>query len=225
MTREKQKKSKPVSARSRVRLRPDRGSYDIEIAKKIIDEALVCHVAVNLDFGPAIIPTSIMRAGDDIVLHGSIHNRVIRTLLTGQETCICVTLLDSVVAGRSGFGCSMDYRCVVLYGMATEVTDRDEKERLVYALVDTIIPGHNVRAPKENELSETIFLKVPLKEFSVKIRDVGVLDVEEDYAGDMWAGRIPLSLSAGPVEDCPRLKPEISTPDYAKTYNRTQNKA
>jgi len=221
MTDTRRKAPRPSSGRSRVRLRPDRGSYDLDTAKRIIDEALICHVAVTLDSGPAIIPIAVMRDGEDVILHGSIHNRVLNALRRGQEACLCVTLVDSIVAGRSGFGCSMDYRCVILYGTTTEVTDRAEKERLVYALVDEIIPGHTVRPPKETELEETLFLRLPMKELSVKIRDAGVLDVEEDYAGDNWAGRIPLSLAAGPVENCPRLKSTIPTPSYAKTYRRT----
>ncbi|WP_158814335.1 pyridoxamine 5'-phosphate oxidase family protein [Methylocapsa sp. S129] len=206
--------------RTRVRRRAERGVYNREVVHKIIDEALLCHVGFVVDGQPRVIPTAIARIGEDVYIHGSPNNQMLTTLASGAPACLTITLVDSIVAGRSGFGCSMDYRSVVIFSSAEQVIDAGEKSRIIAAIVQDIIPSHVVRPPKEKELAATVILRFPLTEVSAKVRDVGVRDVEEDYELDSWAGVIPLRLSAQAVRDCPRLKPSVRTPSYAKDYKR-----
>lgn len=63
----------------------------------------------------------------------------------GLEVCITVTLLDGLVLARSGFHHSMNYRSVMAFGTAEPVTDEGEKERVLAAMVDHIIPGRNAQ--------------------------------------------------------------------------------
>lgn len=206
--------------KTQVRSRPARGAYDRETVHRIIDEALVAHIGFVVDGEPRVLPTAIVRIGEDVYVHGSAGNYMLTSLAAGAAACITVTLINSIVAGRSGFGCSMDYRSVVIFSRGQKVEDADEKERLVEAFVQHIIPGHRVRAPKPEEIAATVFLRFPLTEVSAKIRDVGNLDVEADYDLDLWAGVIPLRLTAGPGRSCPRLKPGIDVPTYALHYRR-----
>lgn len=206
--------------KTQVRRRPDRGNYDRAVVHKIIDEALVAHVAFVENGEPRVLPTTIVRIGEDVYIHGSPNNNLLSAIAAGAPACIEMTLVDSIVAGRSGFGCSMDYRSVVIYGRAEQVTEPDEKERIIDALVQDIIPGHIVRQPKRKELAATLVLRFPLIEVSAKIRDAGNIDVEEDYDLDLWAGVIPLRVAAGPGKGCPRLKAGIETPGYALNYKR-----
>lgn len=205
---------------TKLRLRPDRGTYDRQKVHAIIDEALVAHVGFIADGIPRVIPTSIFRIDEAVYIHGSQNNYLLKSLKDGSPACITITLVDSIVAGRSGFGCSMDYRSVMIFSTAEIINDPEVKEPLIAALVEDIIPGHIVRKPKAKEMAATLFLKFPINEVSAKIRDVGVLDVEGDYELDLWAGRIPLTLTAGAPESCPRLPEDIATPDYAKNYKR-----
>lgn len=206
--------------KTQVRRRPARGAYDRETVHRIIDEALVAHIGFVVDGEPRVLPTAIVRIGEDVYVHGSAGNYMLTSLAAGAAACITVTLINSIVAGRSGFGCSMDYRSVVIFSRGQKVEDADEKERLVEAFVQHIIPGHRVRAPKPEEIAATVFLRFPLTEVSAKIRDVGNLDVEADYDLDLWAGVIPLRLTAGPGRSCPRLTPGIDVPTYALHYRR-----
>jgi nitroimidazol reductase NimA-like FMN-containing flavoprotein (pyridoxamine 5'-phosphate oxidase superfamily) len=205
--------------KTRVRLRPDRGSYDRELVHAIIDEALVCHVGFVMEGEPCVIPTTILRIGEDVYLHGSQGNRMLAVLAEGAPACIAVTHIDGVVAGRSGFGCSLDYRSVVIYGTGEEVNGA-EKEAILDAVIQAVIPGHKVRRPKPSELGATLVLRFPLVEVSAKVRDCGVKDVEGDEVLDLWAGVIPLRVTAGPPKDDDHLKPNIKTPDYAIHYRR-----
>ncbi|TDR94585.1 pyridoxamine 5'-phosphate oxidase family protein [Enterovirga rhinocerotis] len=208
---------------TKLRLRPDRGTYDRAKVHAIIDEALVVHVGFVAGGLPRVIPTAVIRIDEDVYIHGSRNNYLLNSLEDGSPACLTITLVDSIVAGRSGFGCSMDYRSVMIFSKAEIVTDEAEKKRLVTAFVEDIIPGHVVREPKRKELGATHFLRFPILEVSAKIRDVGVLDVEGDYELDLWAGRIPLTLVAGEPQTCPRVPAGIDTPNYAKGYSRTSD--
>ncbi|MBJ3774057.1 pyridoxamine 5'-phosphate oxidase family protein [Acuticoccus mangrovi] len=206
--------------RTKLRLRPDRGHYDRELVHAIIDEALIAHVGAVVNGEPRVLPTAIVRIGEDVYIHGSQANGVLGALKDGAPATITVTLIDSIVAGRSGFGFSLDYRSVMIFSHGEAVTDPEEKRGLVQAFVNDLMPGHTVRPPKPKELAATLFLRFPIEEVSAKVRDVGVLDVEEDYGLDLWAGKIPVSLAFGAPEDCPRLAEGIATPDYAQNYAR-----
>ncbi|WP_138473362.1 pyridoxamine 5'-phosphate oxidase family protein [Poseidonocella sp. HB161398] len=204
-----------VTDLTKVRRRPERAIYDRDLVHSILDEALVAHIGFVDDAGvPRVIPTAFSRIGEDVVIHGSTRNLLMTTLAKGGRACITVTLIDSLVAGRSGFGCSMDYRSVVIYSSAEVVPD-SEKPDCLERIVQDIFPGHRIRDHRENELKATLVLRFPIREVSAKVRDAGCLDVEDDYASDRWAGRFPVSLEIGPAENCPRLGPEVVIPEIA----------
>lgn len=207
------------TARTTIRRRPDRGSYDRDLVHSIIDEALLCHVSVIIDGEPLVIPTSITRIDEDVYIHGSNKNRLITSIEGGARASIAVTHTDGVVVGRSGFGCSLEYRSVVIFGRASLVPS-DDKERVMNAVLQDIIPGYGGRRLKPSELAATRIIRFPLEEVSAKVRNHGVIDVEDDYQRDLWGGVIPLSLVAGePVSD-DRIRPGISIPEYARSYRR-----
>lgn len=206
--------------KTRIRLHPERAVYDREEMYRVIDEALVCHVGVAVGGAPRVIPTAIIRIGDFVYIHGSPANQLLVALQAGAPACITITLVDAIVAGRSGFGMSMDYRAVMIFATAEMVVDPEQKARLVAAFVEDICPGHQVRAPKAKEIAATMFLRFPLTEASLKVRNQGVLDPKEDIQLDTWSGVIPLQITAGPPRNCRELKPGIAVPDYARTYRR-----
>jgi hypothetical protein len=116
----------------------------------------------------------------------------------------------------------MNYRSVVLLGMATEVEDPAEKRAAFQALVEHVAPGRyaGVRAPTDDEITGTLVLRLPISEGSAKIRTGPPIDDEVDYTWPVWAGVIPLALQPGaPIPD-PRLDPEHSVPRYASAYAR-----
>ena len=54
--------------RTRVRRLPQRGHYDKNTIYPIIDEALYCHVGINVDDSPVVIPTIHARKNDILYL-------------------------------------------------------------------------------------------------------------------------------------------------------------
>jgi uncharacterized protein len=193
-----------VTDRTRVRRLPKRASYDVATIHAILDEALICHIGFAVEERPVVIPTIHWREGDRLYVHGSAASHMLRSLKDGVEACVTVTLLDGLVMARSAFHHSMNYRSVVVFGTATEVTDPEEKRRALERLVEHIAPGRSaeVRAPNESELRQTLVLSLPIEEASAKIRTGPPIDDDEDYALPVWAGVIPLRLERGePVTD------------------------
>lgn len=188
-----------VTERTRVRRLAKRGAYDRETIYAILDEAYVCHVGFSVDGTPVVIPTIHWRDGDRLYVHGSAASRMLRNLRQGVPACVTVTLVDGLVLARSAFHHSMNYRSVVLFGTAREVSEPDEKRRALDRLVEHIAPGRTaeVRPPNESELRQTLVLSLPIEEASAKIRTGGPVDDEEDYALPVWAGVIPLRIERG----------------------------
>ena len=184
--------------RTTVRRREQRGHYDRGTIDAILDEAIVCHVAVGDDDGPLVLPTGFVRVGDELILHGSAANHLLRLASDGRPLCVTVTLLDGLVLARSAFRHSMNYRSVVVFGRA-RVVDGEEKERALAAFVDHIVPGRSAdaRPPSPSELAATLVVAVPLDEASAKVRSGPPADAEEDMALDVWAGVVPLRLVRG----------------------------
>ncbi len=93
---------------------------------------------------------------------------------------------------------------------------------ILHALSEHILPGRwaDSRQPNERELKATSILRVPIEEFSAKVRQGPPIDDEEDYSFPTWAGVVPLEMIAGvPVND-PRLDPSRDVPSYIRPYSR-----
>ena len=211
-----------VTDRTRVRRLPKRGVFDREAIYSILDEGFICHVGFDVDGKPCVLPTGYARIGDRLVIHGSSASRMMRGLSSGIDVCITVTLLDGLVLARSAFHHSMNYRSVVVFGIATQVTAEDEKMEALHALTEHIVPGRwpDVRWPNALELKATTVLTLPIEEASAKIRTGDPIDDEEDYDMDTWAGVLPLATTPGPPVDDTRLKEGIPVPDHVSRYER-----
>jgi uncharacterized protein len=213
------------TTRTRVVREPDRGVYDRGAVYRILDEGFICHVGFIADGQPFVIPTSYGRDGDNLYVHGSAASRMLRNLDKGIPVCLTVTLLDGLVLARSIFNHSMNYRSVVVLGMATQVDDPAEKLEALRRLSEHILPGRWVqsRQPNERELKATFVLRLPIAEFSAKVRQGPPIDDEEDYAFQTWAGVVPLhTIAEAPIPDA-RCGTEIPVPVYAKKYSRKKS--
>jgi len=208
--------------RTRVVREAERAVYDREIAYQILDEAFLCHVGFNVNGQPFVIPTSFGRSGDNLYIHGSAASRMLRALDQGIPVCVTVTLLDGLVLARSIFNHSMNYRSVVILGTAILVTNPDEKLEALHLLSEHILPGRwqQSRLPNERELKATSVLRLPIEEFSAKVRQGPVVDDADDYSFPPGAGVIPLTTVPGaPITD-ERCDPQIPIPAYARQYSR-----
>jgi nitroimidazol reductase NimA-like FMN-containing flavoprotein (pyridoxamine 5'-phosphate oxidase superfamily) len=209
-----------ATPRTTVKRLPQRGAYDRATINAILDEALICHLGFVADGQPFVIPTIHARGGESVFIHGSQASRMLRVTRAGAVVCLTVTLIDGLVAARSAFHHSMNYRSVVILGTAVEVTEPAEKLAAMRTIVEHIIPGRwdEVRQPSEAELKQTTVLALPITEGSAKIRTGPALDDEADYSLPIWAGVVPLRLTPGaPIRD-ERCDPAIAIPSSITEY-------
>ncbi|GAC1619929.1 MAG: pyridoxamine 5'-phosphate oxidase family protein [Candidatus Acidiferrum sp.] len=210
--------------RTKVRRKPDRGSYDRELIYSILDEAFVCQAGFIVDGQPFVVPTNYVRVGDKLFLHGSTASRLMRTLGSGAPFCLSVTLLDGIVLSPTATGHSVNYRSVVVMARAEPIEDPAAKLAAMRDFVEYVIRGRwaDVRPPSEQELKGTMVLAVPLVEASAKVRTGFAVDDDKEYAGTAWTGVIPCKWQAGtPVPD-PRGNPDSVPPANVRNYKRPQ---
>lgn len=192
------------STRTRINRGKDRAVGDRRRLIAFLGEALVAHVGVAAGSHPVVIPTAYAvdvdgpDEGGSIYLHGSVAAGWL-TRAAGAEVCVTVTEVDGLVAARSGFHHSMNYRSAVVIGRARLVRDEAERERALAAIVDHMVPGRSatLRPATRKELAATAVLAVPLAEASMKARSGGPVDDPSDVAAGTWAGHVPLHRTAG----------------------------
>jgi nitroimidazol reductase NimA-like FMN-containing flavoprotein (pyridoxamine 5'-phosphate oxidase superfamily) len=136
--------------------------------------------------------------------------------------CVTVTLIDGLVLARSAFHHSINYRSVVIHGIAHEVTGEAGKQAALAALVDAVIPGRSaaVRGPSRKETAATTVLALDLEKVSLKTRTGPPSDDDADLELPYWAGVLPLRTVPGSPESAPDLAPSIATPAHVTDWTR-----
>jgi nitroimidazol reductase NimA-like FMN-containing flavoprotein (pyridoxamine 5'-phosphate oxidase superfamily) len=196
--------------RGRARAADDRAAlYDV------LDSALVCHLGVDVGH-PLVVPTAFGwdPAGPDrdgtLYVHGSVASRTV-TAAQGATICLTLTVVDGLVAARSAFHHSMNYRSAVILGVGRLVEDPAEKAHALDLVVDHMVPGRaaTLRASTRKELSATSVVAVSLHEASVKTRAGGPVDDAADVAPGTWAGHVPVRQVLDPAvsDDSTSVRP------------------
>ncbi|MFH9429756.1 pyridoxamine 5'-phosphate oxidase family protein [Streptomyces sp. NPDC017615] len=196
-----------------------RASYDREAVHAILDEGYLCHLGFVRDGAPVVLPTLYGRVGERLYVHGSTGSRPLRMTGAadpGLPVCLTVTHVDGLVLARSAFHHSINYRSVVVHGVAHEVTDPEERRIALDAVVDQVVPGRSAdsRPADRKELAATAVIRLDLEEVSAKVRTGGVNDEPEDLTLAYWAGVVPVHRTYGaPLADAD-LAPGTGLPDY-----------
>jgi nitroimidazol reductase NimA-like FMN-containing flavoprotein (pyridoxamine 5'-phosphate oxidase superfamily) len=198
------------SARTTVGRGRNRMVEDRTELHRLLEDALVAHLGVVVGGHPLVLPTAfaVDLEGPDrdgtLYVHGSVAAGWLRAA-TDTTVCVTVTELDGLVAARSAFHHSMNYRSAVVIGQARLVEDPEERQHALDLVVDHMIPGRSatLRASTRKELAATAVLAVPLHEASMKARAGGPVDDPEDVAAGTWAGHVPLRRVAAPAVTAP----------------------
>lgn len=188
--------------RTTPRRHPERATHDFDAIASVLDEALVAHVGFMQDGAPVVMPTVSWRMDDHLYFHFGAHSRFAKVLAGGAEVCVTVTLLDGLVLARSAFHHSVNFRSVMLFGVAELVEDEVHKRRSLDALVDHVVAGRSavVRAPDAKELDLTAVLRLPITEGTLKTRSGPPVDRPDDLALPVSAGIIGLTTVRGELE-------------------------
>ncbi len=221
MTEDQTTHSYPLSSRNQVKRRHDRGFYDHATVHSLLDASMLCHVSYVIDGQPYCTPTFFWREETRLYWHGSSASRMLRNQSEGERVCLTVAHLDSLVLARCGFNHSADYRAVMAFGTAYLVTDPEEKQRALVAMVDRFFPDRTagLRPSTTQEIKATSFIAMEIEQASAKIRSKGVADDEEDYELPIYAERIPVRTVLGAPEPCLRLRDGVERPASLHGYS------
>ena len=193
-----------IGKRNRVRQVREAAHYDRATVHAILDAGLTAHVAFCDDGRPVIVPMIYARDGETLYLHGARKARVVRLLERGGEATLNVTLIDGIVAARSAFNSSVNYRSVTVFGHPRLVDGEVEKIEAMRLISEHLMPGRwdELRPPHEREVKMTGVIALPIESASAKVTAGPPEDEDEDYALSVWAGVVPVrQLLAAPQRD------------------------
>jgi nitroimidazol reductase NimA-like FMN-containing flavoprotein (pyridoxamine 5'-phosphate oxidase superfamily) len=184
---------------------PERAVADRGIVDELLDSQLTCHVAFVVDGWPYAVPTVHARDGERLLIHGSTLSRMLGALAGGVPVCVTVTAIDGIVAARSAFNHSLNYRSAMVFGTATAIDEPAEKLRALRAIVDHVLPGRwtEVREPSATEMKATQIVWIPLDRATAKVRSGGSIDNPADRASRVWSGVVPIVTRLEPPTDVP----------------------
>lgn len=194
----------PIEERNKVVRGAKRAVYDREKVHQILDAGFLCHISYVVNGQPFVIPTAYAREGEKLYIHGSVKSKTMMESKKGMPICVCVTHLDGLVLARSAFHHSVNYRSVVVFGTARELSSDVDKAHALKMITESFLPGRwdEVRQPNQKELDITSVLEIDMESVSAKVRNGGPMDDKEDYDLDIWAGVLPVDTRyASPVDD------------------------
>lgn len=89
--------------------------------------------------------------------------------------CVTVTHLDGLVLARSAFHHSMNYRSVMVLGIAEEVVGAAAKRRALHRLSEHLLRGRwaDARKPTSRELRGTAVFSLAIDEASANLDSRG----------------------------------------------------
>ena len=213
----------PTRTRTTLTRLPEKRVADRAELDRLLDGTLLAHIGLTDSTGaPLVIPTGIARDGDSVLVHGSTGSGWMRRAADGHPVCVTVTELSGIVVARSTFESSMWYRCAVLFGSFTRL-DGDDMQRGLDVLADHLIPGRRaeVRPSRKRELVATMVLRMPIRDWSLKISHGWPEDEPDDIAADAWAGVVPFSdRHFGDPLPAPDLRPGIAIPPSVQAMAR-----
>lgn len=111
--------------------------------------------------------------------------------IIGQKVSFSVTHMDGLVLAPTAFDHSFNYRSVIGFSEAKEITNEEEKLEIFKIFTDRYIPGRiaDVGDPTPDQIRITKIVELSLAEAAIKIRDEDSGTSNFDHG--KWVGVIP----------------------------------
>jgi uncharacterized protein len=183
--------------RHRERARHDRAELDA-----VLDAGHhIGTLSTVFDGRPWVVPMLYGRAGDRILMHGSVGAGALRHVAAGAPAALCVMHMDGWVYGHTLFDSSANYRSAVVHGRLTALDGGDAVEALTL-VGDCLTPGRSAEVPfhTKKQLAATTALAMQITDgqWTVKVRDAGPGEPEPGEAvPGLWTGVLPIVTRYG----------------------------
>ena len=175
-----------------------RASYDDGAVQAILEAGMVAHVGFVAEGRPMVMPMAYAAGPGRLWLHGASKARIVR-LAHGAAMSATVTLVDGIVAARSGFHHSVNYRSAIVHGTGRAVIDADEAEVALQAITEHLLPGRysEIRPMTAQERKATGVFALEIEAASAKVRTGPPVDDVKDHALRLWGGIVPVVTGLG----------------------------
>ncbi|HEY3980828.1 MAG TPA: pyridoxamine 5'-phosphate oxidase family protein [Streptosporangiaceae bacterium] len=164
---------------------------------------------------PWVVPMLYGRAGDRVLLHGSVGAGALRHVAAGAPAALCVTLLDGWVYGPTLFDSSANYRSAVVHGALVQLTGEEAVAALT-AISERLMPGRAAEVPphtkKQVAATAALAMDITDGQWTVKVREGGPGEPEEDIDPAVWTGVLPVATAYGSPLPAQRVTPGTPVP-------------
>jgi nitroimidazol reductase NimA-like FMN-containing flavoprotein (pyridoxamine 5'-phosphate oxidase superfamily) len=156
------------------------------------------------DGKPWVVPMLYGRAGDRILMHGSVGAGALRHVAAGAPAALCVVHIDGWVYAHTLFDSSANYRSAVVHGLLVALSG-DEAVEALTQIGECLTPGRAAEVPfhTRKQVAATVALAMDIVagQWTVKVRDAGP---GEPGAGEadpgLWTGILPVTSGYGPPQ-------------------------
>ena len=195
-----------------------RAAYDQDQIYAILDQELICHLAIIEDGNPKVLPQTFVRIGDALYLHGHRYNGLLKAAI-GASICLSVFRCNGYVLARSAFHHSLNYQSVIVFGRGEVVAD-EEKSNVLAALINKMVPQqwNYLRPMTTSELNATLVIKITIDEASAKIRSGPPNDSDDDIALPLWAGSVDILGAKMRVSPSSNIAADVTMPDHIRKW-------
>lgn len=192
---------------------PSRATEDKTKIYKVVDAGLYCTVAFVRDGLAHQIPTGYCRVENDIYIHASAKSGFMDAIVE-KKVSYSITSMDALVLSPTAFDHSFNYKSVIGFSVAEELTNPSEKHKFFNLFTDRYIPGRiaDVGEPTEDQVRITRIVKLSLENAAAKIR-IGEVGMKLEESGP-WCGVVPINTSYGVPEKDAQLPETMKTPSY-----------
>jgi nitroimidazol reductase NimA-like FMN-containing flavoprotein (pyridoxamine 5'-phosphate oxidase superfamily) len=146
--------------------RKEKEIEDKKEIEQVINNALVCRLAMSDDNQPYVVPLCFGYRDGTIFIHSAREGRKIDILKKNNRVCIELDGDTEMVEAKTACKWTVKYRSVIGFGKASLVDDREEKLKAY-----DVIMGHYAQGPFEYKtecLDQTLIIRVDIETMTGK---------------------------------------------------------
>jgi len=147
---------------------------DDDWIRAFLKEVKVGHIATSLDGQPFVNPTTFWydEENHQIVFHSNVAGRVRSNIESNPQVSLEASELGRLLPSNVALEFSLQFRSVVIFGVARLISDPGEARRLLYSLIGKYFPsmsaGKEFREITDKELRATSIYALKIESWSAK---------------------------------------------------------
>jgi nitroimidazol reductase NimA-like FMN-containing flavoprotein (pyridoxamine 5'-phosphate oxidase superfamily) len=147
---------------------------DEEWIRSFLRQARVGHIASSRDGQPFLNPSTFWfdEANHQIIFHSNLAGRIRSNIEANPRVCFEASELGKFLPSNVALEFSLQFRSVIVFGIARLISDPEEARRVLYGLIGKYFPkmtaGKEFREITDKELQRTSIYAIRIEEWSGK---------------------------------------------------------